>query len=231
MELQNTAGSQKITPIDEVLPALDWPAEEFGDDLTSEIERPLSLIEKLEAAYKGFMGDAQEKKLYFDSQKYSDLSQQPGYNFRATFKTIEGWKTKSNLTQKLLNGLFEELGEKSAENRTKLKPKGTQNGFPVGVAFEVGENIVSERDVGFIIEVYNPRQSLDLMRIDEKVKMYFNNGKKLKLRKEIRYDGNSYFNAYTLRGKMSDLKRFKTLFGSNMKSMQIVEPNKSNRLN
>ena len=231
MELQNTAGIQKITPIDEVLPALDWPAEEFGDDLTSEIERPLSLIEKLEAAYKGFMGDAQEKKLYFDSQKYSNLSQQQGYNFRATFKTIEGWKTKSNLTQKLLNGLFEELGEKSAENRTKLKPKGTQNGFPVGVAFEVGENIVSERDVGFIIEVYNPRQSLNLMRIDEKGKMYFNDGKKPKLRKEIRYDGNSYFNSYTLRGKMSDLKRFKTLFGSNMKSMKLVEPNKSNRLN
>ncbi len=231
MELQNTAGIQKITPIDEVLPALDWPAEEFGDDLTSEIERPLSLIEKLEAAYKELPGDAQEKKLYFDSQKYSNLSQQQGYNFRATFKTIEGWKTKSNLTQKLLNGLFEELGEKSAENRTKLKPKGTQNGFPVGVAFEVGENIVSERDVGFIIEVYNPRQSLNLMRIDEKGKMYFNDGKKPKLRKEIRYDGNSYLNAYTLRGKMSDLKRFQTLFGSNMKSMQIVEPNKSNRLN
>ena len=204
-----------------------WKEEDFdfGKEPVKKIKKELSPVERLEESYKNSKSGAEKRKpFYFNTRNYENLPASSSDSYRATINTSKGFKTLKNLTEEGLNDFLEEVGGKSS--RTVSGPGLIQRpivkGYNVGIGIQNGEYISKEEEVGYIIEVYDPNQSIELLKIGDDGAVYENKGnRKPQIKKEMFYNGRRYLNAYAIRGKAKDLEN--CLFSANIKAVHKVK--------
>ncbi|MBI2043205.1 hypothetical protein HYT25_02340 [Candidatus Pacearchaeota archaeon] len=214
---------------------VDFPWKEEDFDFAKEpikkTKRELSPVERLEESYKNSWIE-KRKSFYFNTKAYENLPASLSYSYRATIKTSKGFKTLTNLTEEGLTGFLEEVGEKSSSTVSGpgLIQRPIIKGYNIGIGMQNGKMVSSEEECGYIIEVYDPSQPIEILRIGEDGFIYENKGKrKPQIKKEMFYNRRRYSNAYAFRGKAKDLEN--CFFSANIKAVHMVKSNKPKFLN
>lgn len=218
--VKNEDYSRPLVP-DSVFDSFNFGFDEPALEKTRIKTNPRRLNEIVENAYRQITDSSKEgKKLYFgpnDLKKYQK-SPDEDYTFSVNFNSVYGENTERDFSQKSVNTLLKDIKERAKVNNLKSEVQ-------MGITIDVSQKVSDDEDVGFIFEVYNPQDKFELMRVDENGKKYVHKGKReLKMRREVRYGGQDYHNAYVFRGKASDFKKFKVLFGSKIKGAYMIKP-------
>lgn len=206
----------------------------------SEQKESLSRFTKLQRAYiqmrEIISTRGRKKEILLNTSGYERLPISPmTQNYEAVFRTSlanqplehrrmahPNFKLLS-LEEEKLNTFLWELGEKSAQTVGGLETKTIKNGFNVGINFKDTGSYVSKdaADFYFIIQVYNPSQSLEILREEADGKISKAVLTPNKLKKDFRHNGRNYQNVYAVKGKRGDLAKYQ--FCANVKSVCRVE--------
>jgi len=189
--------------------------EEFDD------EAPIKRITKLQASY---VKDSEKRKaygksIYLNVKEFESLTlKRNSPTYGATVKTTKGYRFLNDLSEDNLNSLLNKITEKtsSTDSIGMIRSKG----IPVGVNFQRNQYFPQGEQWGYIIEVHDRNQPLEVRRLNENGKIVSCQLGKDKLRAEIEYNGRIFENAYAVRGDESNLEKY--LVSSNIKAIHFV---------